>query len=418
MNRTGTWTWRFGVLGILAVLTAVGTLVATGKLNWRSLRGSAADTDGSADVAVQAMLTDAESTRISELVKQMVNPESALEATAQLRDHIEGLVNQKSPSAPPSMAWYLECLAPRFASLDTETRRINITLMSEVFGWFGQNPTTCWTALLSPSKSILTSAMSDRSADVTLAAIQFVRACWEWSPPDVEEPAKRRALGTWKADLHNQCVECADFQSGDKGPGSVKRTREDRVRAAAGVAVVSVPIDTAASRGLVLLRDASPTVRRAVLLALSERPELLSSEDVVGFLRDGSPSVRAGADIVLASRGLTPEQIALAKRATDPSPLVRAQAPRHILESTAIDRVVWLTHLSRDIIASVRIEAARALATVGDGDCTARLTEMADVDPDKDVRKLARDLLQSGTASTHSNAATETLPTIRSPKAD
>jgi hypothetical protein len=408
MKPIRTWTWRLGVLGVLAITTLVGTLVATGKLHWLSLRGTvdpSATEDSGADVAVEAMLTEVEAARVRELVKRMMNPTEASEAAAQMRDHLESLIKQESPSAPPSMALYLECLAPRFANLDTQTRQINMALMSDVFGWFGQNPTTCWTALLSPSKNILSSAMADQSSDVTLAAIQFTRACWEWSPPDVEEAAKRRTLGTWKAELHNRCVE-------------LQRSREERIRAAAGVAVVAVPIDTAASRGLVLLRDESPTVRRTVLLALSERSELLSSEDVVGFLRDPSPAVRAGADIVLASRGLTPEQIALAKRATDPSPLVRAQAPRHIVESTAVDRVVWLSHLSRDIIASVRSEAARALAMVGDEDCTARLTEMADADPDQEVRKLARDLLKGGTASARANPDPETLPTLQSPKAN
>ena len=408
MKPIRTWTWRLGVLGVLSVLTAVGTLVATGKLHWWSLRGavdpSGTDDSGN-DAAVAAMLTDVEAAQVRELVKRMMNPSDSPEATAQMRDHLESLIKQESQSAPPTMALYLECLAPRFGNLDTQARQINLALMSDVFGWFGQNSTTCWTALLSPSKNILCSAMSDQSSDVTMAAIQFARASWEWSPPDVVEPAKRRALGTWKAELHNRCVE-------------LQRSREERIRAAAGVAVVSVPIDTAAARGLVLLRDGSPSVRRAVLLALSERAELLSSEDVVGFLRDSSAAVRTSADIVLASRGLTREQIALAKRATDPSPLVRAQAPRHILESTAIDRVVWLTHLSRDMIASVRSEAARALATVGDEDCTSRLTEMADADPDQEVRKLARDLLQGGTASARANPDPETLPTLKSPKAN
>lgn len=417
MKPIRTWTWRFGLLCFLALTTVMGTLVATGKLHWWSLRGavvpSASDDSGN-DVAVEAMLTDVEASRVRELVKQMMNPADAMEAAAQMRDHIEGLIKQESPAAPPSMALFLECLAPRFANLDTQSRQINLALMSDVFGWFGQNSTTCWTALLSPSKSILSAAMSDQSSDVTLAAIKFVSACWEWSPPDVAEPAKRRTLGTWKAELHSQCVECATATPMGKG----EKRREERIRVAAGVAVVSVPIDSAASRGLVLLRDGSPAVRRAVLLALSERPELLSSEDVVEFSRDPSPAVRAGADIVLASRGLTPEQIALAKRATDPSPLVRAQAPRHIVESTAVDRVVWLTHLSRDMIASVRFEAARALAVVGDEDCTTRLTEMADADPDQKVRELARDLLRDGTTSARANADTETLPTLQSPKAN
>src|SRR5262249_1901328 len=147
--------------------------------------------------------------------------------------------------------------------------------------------------------------------------------------PDVRDSGHRKALGTWKAELHSRSIE-------------LLRAGNEKVRAAAGVTVVSVPIDSAASRGLGLLHDDAPSVRRAVLLALSDRQEVLANEDVVGFLRDSSASVRTSAETVLTSRGLGPEQIALAKRATDPSPLVRAQAPRHIVDSNAVDQIVWL----------------------------------------------------------------------------
>ena len=43
-------------------------------------------------------------------------------------------------------------------------------------------------------------------SDVTLAALQIVRASWQWSPHDADDPAERRSLGTWKAELHERCV--------------------------------------------------------------------------------------------------------------------------------------------------------------------------------------------------------------------
>jgi HEAT repeat protein len=202
------------------------------------------------------------------------------------------------------------------------------------------------------------------------------------------------------------------------------RSSNEKVRAAAGVTVVTVPLDSAASRGLVLLQDDAASVRRALLLALSERQELLANEDVVGFLRDSSASVRTSAETVLASRGLTPEQIVLAKRATDPSPLVRAQAPRHIVESDAVDRIVWLRHLSQDSAPTVRAEAARALATVGTDECLDRLAEMAHEDPDTEIRQLATNLypaqgpIRPRTASQASDEGPETLPTLRTPRAN
>jgi hypothetical protein len=329
---------------------------------------------------------------------------------AQLRDHMETLIRQESPAAPLSMVFYVECLASRFSGLDHAARQLNLALVSEVFGWFGENSAGCWPALLQPSKSVLHAAMGDEAPEVARAAFAMVRASWEWSPPDELSPAERKRLGTWKAELHARCVEL--FQS-----------RDPDVRAAAGLTVVSVPIEAQASRGLVLLHDASPTVRRAMLLALEPRPQLLASEDVVKFLRDPAASVRSAADLVLTNRGLSREQITLASRATDPSPLVRAQALRHIVESTVVDRAVWLTHLSRDSESTVRGEAARALAEVGDDDCRTRLTEMADSDPDPQVRQLAVELARGSSrsrrpASDAADAITESLPPLRTPKAN
>ena len=226
----------------------------------------------------------------------------------------------------------------------------------------------------------------------------------------MSSPAERKRLGTWKSELHARCVEM--FRSRDAG-----------VRLAAGVAVASVPIESEASRGLVLLHDESPAVRRALVLALEPRPNLLSSEDLVKFLRDPAPSVQSAADLVLTSRGLSREQIVLATRATDPSPHVRAQASRHIVESLAVDRAVWLKHLSHDDDASVRTEAARALAEVGDDDCRTRLTEMAQSDPDPQIRRLAQQLSRGPQRTQRprddaADSVTETLPPIRAPKAN
>jgi HEAT repeat protein len=161
-----------------------------------------------------------------------------------------------------------------------------------------------------------------------------------------------------------------------------------------------------------------------MLMALSDRQELLANEDLVGFLRDASAAVRTAAETVLTTRGLSAEQIALAKRATDPSPLVRAQASRHIAESDAVDRVVWLSHLSRDTVSAVRAEAARALALVGSEECLERLSEMANADPDTQIRQLCS-ALQSDNESKGSRQISNsnddspmTLPTIRTPTAN
>jgi hypothetical protein len=356
------------------------------------------------------MLAESDASQVRELVKQMMNAPGAAEAAGQLRQHIDQLVKQGSPAAAPTMLLAVECLAPKFSSFDAQTRQLSLTLLSEILGWYDRSPASCWGALLPPSKSMLHSALADSSADVTIAALRLIAACWQWSPPDAEAPAERKSLGTWKAELHERCVELLDH-------------REPRSRAAAAVTVVSVPIDTAAAKALPLLADESAFVRRHLLLALSERPELLASDDVLPFLNDADAAVRNTADVVLSCRGLSREQIALAIRATNPSPLVRAQAPRYIIDSIAVDRVVWLTQLSRDPAVPVRSEAVRALAQVADADCTARLREMAESDGDATVRQLAGELIRqlpaaSRGAAESSGATPVTLPPLSSPKAN
>ena len=102
---------------------------------------------------------------------------------SQLREHIESLIGRESPAAPLSMVYYVECLAPRFAMLDQSARQLNLALVSEVFGWFGQNSASCWPGLLQPSKLVLSAAVADGAAEVYQAAFAMVRASWDWSPP-------------------------------------------------------------------------------------------------------------------------------------------------------------------------------------------------------------------------------------------
>jgi HEAT repeat protein len=406
--RTG---WIRSVL-VGGFICSIGFLIVTGSFRWWTLRGASDSSDSDErEVVLEAMLADGEASRVREWVRQMVNPAEATEAAAQLRDHFDHLAREQSDNGAPSMAFFLECLAPRFASLDTQTRQLSLAMMSDILGWFAQNESVCWTALLAPTGSILSASLADPSTDVNLTGMQMIRACWEWAPPELKGTGHRKALGTWKAELHSRCVE-------------LLRNPNDKVRAAAGVTVVTVPIDTAASRGLILLNDNSAVVRRAMLMALSDRQELLANEDLVGFLRDASAAVRTAAETVLTTRGLSAEQIALAKRATDPSPLVRAQASRHIAESDAVDRVVWLSHLSRDTVSAVRAEAARALALVGSEECLERLSEMANADPDTQIRQLCS-ALQSDNESKGSRQISNsnddspmTLPTIRTPTAN
>ncbi len=401
-SRSG-WVWLAPV-----VLVAIGSAYAASR--WLPF-GRSAPTPVAAPQtdAIERMLPAADAQLIRGLVGSLVNPTESAAAAGQLRQHMEQLIAAKADSAPLSMAFAVQCLAPKFPSLDTPTRRLGLALLADVLGWFEVHETSCWTMLLPPAKRLLGSAMADPSRDVQLRALEIVRACWEWAPPNIDSPAMRKTLGSWKAELHVRCVE-------------LTRSSDAQVRAAAGVAVVSAPIDSEAARGLALLNDGSPAVRRAMLLALSDRQELLTSEDVLTMLRDPSSGVRAAADLVLTGRGLSREQIALATRATDPSPLVRAEAPKYIVDSVAVDRVVWLTQLSQDVDATVRAEAARALGRLGGDECIDRLREMALADSDVIVRELAGKLLEQTdrpAATSSGNSTTRAgRPAAKQPRAN
>src|SRR5262245_37722330 len=93
MNQNRSWTKSAAMLLASGFICSVAYLAVTSGVRWWGLRGStqSAGVDGNRDVAVEAMLSDSEASRIRELVRQLSNPTDATEAAAQLRDHFESL---------------------------------------------------------------------------------------------------------------------------------------------------------------------------------------------------------------------------------------------------------------------------------------------------------------------------------------
>lgn len=371
--------WFAGLVGL--VLAAIG-LVALYRL---SPPPGIAKVPQAKVPREDSNLAAVDARQIRDWVQAMTSPENGDEPPAQLRAHIQELLQNQSPRTAGTMMLAVECLAAKFASLDTSGRQFSLGLMADVLAWHSRNSKSSWGGLLAPAAILLEKALSDPTPGIQLAALKVIGACCSWNPEEADRPAQRKALSTWKAELVERCLDLLDH--GD-----------ENTRAVAARVIASAPNESTASKSLAFWDDTSPLVRRRLLLALAERVEVLPSEEVLSCLNDPDAQVRSAAYLVLRFRDVTREEIALATRATHPSALVRAQAPRHILETTVVDQLVWLRHLSKDDAPLVRIEVARALAAIGDEACRKELEELAKTDPDTEVQTLAQQLLaQLGT---------------------
>ncbi len=141
-----------------------------------------------------------------------------------------------------------------------------------------------------------------------------------------------------------------------------------------------------------LLDDPSPEVRRAAILAVGPPSDESPVEDEALFrcLHDADPEVRNLCESALQARGLSPEQLTLARKLSDPEPSERL---RLLLDlrwpgDAVRDPGPWLERLSRDADPAVRAGALRVAfeCHVSFG---AWATRLADGDPDPTVRRLA-----------------------------
>ena len=413
MHRRASRFWGLVAWGGLSLLLSAVALTGYAGYHWvtrsSAMRGgSAGSTLGTESNAV---LSAEDVEQVEQLVRSMMNADAASEASLHLRHHLEGLVLQQSPLASLTMVLTLEQLAPRFGSLDSAQRQFSLSLLADILAWHGQNATGSWAGLLAPAKSILGAALDDSVPDVTLGALEILRDAWPWVPPGAKTPPERKTLGIWKAELQERSVQLLDC-------------RDSKIRGAAAATVALGPLESAAQKAIALRHDGSPYVRRNLLLALSDSPVCMPSEDILPFLNDRDLDVRTTAELVLSCRGVEREEIILARRATNPSALVRAQTARYVLESSGVDRTVWLGHLSRDEASEVRAEAARAMAVMSDNECRSRLAEMAETDPEPAVRQLAGQLVRESPPGSGNRAPTTAssdpvdLPTLPSPRAN
>ncbi len=137
-----------------------------------------------------------------------------------------------------------------------------------------------------------------------------------------------------------------------------------------------------------LLRDGSGQVRRAALLVLGPRQDLLAVDDLLPLLHDPDAEVCRLCEVVLRSRGLGDQHIMLARLISDENPKVRLEVLEFLDDAPDLDPGVWLRRLCQDPSPAVRAAAARA-AGQARVDLSDRLRELAQNDASPTVRQIA-----------------------------
>jgi hypothetical protein len=241
----------------------------------------------------------------------------------------------------------------------------------------------CWSEVLPPSHDLFTAGLADSAMNVRAAAVNEIARLWIYTPGRPLLPIEESSLGDWKEGFHAPVVRCL----ADPQPA---------MRAAAVACLAAIPVDDLAAPAAAYVSDPDPDVRRQVLVSFAARRSLLGDETILARLGDRDPRVPPLAGQVLKARGLTEDQIGLGGLIVHSKPELRESVIPMLASRTDIDPVVWLVHLSRDAVDSVRIKAAEALAEHGSSEARKRLAEMAVSDPSPAVKTMAGKLVAPG----------------------
>jgi len=135
------------------------------------------------------------------------------------------------------------------------------------------------------------------------------------------------------------------------------------------------------------LRDPSPQVRRAAILAVGSTRALVDDDDLLPGLHDADPECRRLTETALRSRGLRAIDVRLGRLLTDPRPAKRLELLTLLRDDGELDLSTWLRRLCDDPTPAVRSAAARLAADLQVFQLTDRLAQMSTSDPDLTVRQ-------------------------------
>jgi hypothetical protein len=308
---------------------------------------------------------------------------------------VQGMLREASDPAPTAIlasevsGWFevLTALRQGYLKQTHPGRAVSIEIVAGLLARLAVEPTPeCWVDALTPAYELYSSALSDRSVEVRVAALHAMAKAWNWVPASELSLVEREKLAAWKENLHPLVVR----RLADADPGT---------RTAAVACLAALPLDDAAAPAVVYLKDPDLNVRMQVLVGFAPRRNLLSEDAILPLLYDQALSGLA--DQVLKARGLSREQIDLGKMVFHPRADMRISAVELAAKRTDIDPVIWIVHLSRDTDESVRDRALATLGSFASPEARQRLNEMASDDPSEQIRSAAAKLLppQDRTAS-------------------
>lgn len=146
---------------------------------------------------------------------------------------------------------------------------------------------------------------------------------------------------------------------------------------------------------LALLRDPSPEVRRAALLAIGPVPEAIATDDLLPWLHDADADVRRLCEGCLRGRGLQEDHIKIGRLITDERVAVRLQVLDYVQDNSELEPGVWLRRLSHDQAPAVRAAMLRVASEQTSVDLSDRIEQMSSDDASATVRQMARYYLSS-----------------------
>jgi hypothetical protein len=222
----------------------------------------------------------------------------------------------------------------------------------------------------------------------------------------VKETALRRLPSLWRAiavdgsagPLVRAWLYRA-YQSAIHLTSSMERT----VRLAAAVACCHAPFADEDYRIARLLDDEDVTVRKGVLVALSQsrrgRLHGMQKHLVAAWLGDSDPAAVAAAERVLRTDGIPAEKVELLKLKSSATPETRARAAAFAVElskrpDSDFDPTGVLLQLSEDQSPEVRLAAVQAAVGSPAEAVVARLRSMSRNDSDVRVRSRALEVLK------------------------
>ena len=222
-------------------------------------------------------------------------------------------------------------------------------------------------------------AEAGRSPETTVQAACLDLACVvvKQSGGEVGLPVAREAA---RAGLRSPCPEA--------------RMHAVRLCLAPGVGLLDQTVG--------LLRDPSPVVRRAAILALGPAEQVIGEDGLLVGLNDSDAEVRRLTRTALEGRGMKSEHIELGRLLTHPRAGERLHVLDHVHEAIRlqgsevdIDPGLWLRRLSHDPSPAVRVAALRLMCGQKLVDMSDRIDQMARTDDSPTVCQLAQFYLVS-----------------------